>query len=269
MDGKIDSSNYLTQEDFRDPVIIIPGILGSFDFFGEQRLDPFLHTYDYLYETFELNGYNPEQKLFAFPYEWRDSNIDNAQKLKIKIDEIKQANNWPKVDIVAHSMGGLLAREYIESEYYGNDVDQLITLGTPQKGAPKDYLTWEGGKMASSKFDFLAMFMEDIFRAESLKKGFTNIFDYVRNRPILSVQELLPIYSYLYDDGNQRVYPTDYPVNLFLETLNNSSGISKLHNVEFDNIVGNLDGSDNTISRIDVVKSDDDVIMGTRLSRRF
>ena len=260
LDGKIDVSNHLAQEDFRDPVIIIPGILGSFDFFGEKKLDPFLHTYDYLYETFELNGYTPEQKLFAFPYEWRDSNTVNAQKLKTKIDEIKQQNNWPKVDIVAHSMGGLLAREYIESGSYGNDVDQLITLGTPQKGAPKDYLTWEGGKMATSKFDFLAMFMEDIFRAESKMNGFSDIFDYIRNRPILSVQQLLPIYNYLYDDGNQRIYPTNYPMNSFLENLNNPIGISKLQTVEFDNIVGNLNGDDSTISRIDVVESDDDLL---------
>lgn len=260
LDGKIDVSSHLTQEDFRDPVIIIPGILGSFDFWGEKKLDPFLHTYDHLYETFKLNGYTPEQKLFAFPYEWRDSNIANAQKLKTKIDEIKQATGWPKVDIVAHSMGGLLAREYIESGYYSNDVDQLVTIGTPQKGAPKDYLTWEGGKMATSKFDFLAMFMEDIFRAESKMNGFSNIFDYIQNRPILSIQQLLPIYSYLYDDGKQRIYPTNYPANLFLETLNNTAGISKLHNVEFDNIVGNLDGSDSTISRIDVVESDDDLL---------
>jgi hypothetical protein len=260
LDGKIDVSKHLTQENFRDPVIIIPGILGSFDFFGEKKLDPFLHTYDYLYETFKLNGYTPEQKLFAFPYEWRDSNIANAQKLKIKIDEIKQQNNWPKVDIVAHSMGGLLAREYIESGYYGNDVDQLITLGTPQRGAPKDYLTWEGGKIATSKFDFLAMFMEDIFRAESKINGFSDIFDYVRNRPILSIQQLLPIYSYLYDNGSQRIYPTNYPTNSFLETLNNPAGILKLQTVEFDNIVGNLNGSDSTISRIDVIESNDDLL---------
>ncbi|MFA4817325.1 MAG: hypothetical protein WC608_01210 [Parcubacteria group bacterium] len=260
LDGKIDVSNHLTQEDFRDPVIIIPGILGSFDFFGEQKLDPFLRTYDYLYETFKLNGYAPEEKLFAFPYEWRDSNIVNAQKLKIKIDEIKSANNWPKVDIVAHSMGGLLAREYIESGYYGNDIDQLVTLGTPQKGAPKDYLTWEGGEVGIKITDILDNLAEKVFSLEAHEKGFKNIFDYVRNRPILSIQQLLPIYSYLYDNGNQRIYPANYPANLFLETLNNPAGISKLQNVEFDNIIGNLDGSESTISRIDVVDSDDDVL---------
>lgn len=117
-----------------------------------------------------------------------------------------------------------------------------------------------GREIATSKFDFLAMFMEDIFRAESKTNGFKNIFDYIQNRPILSIQELLPIYNYLYENGNRRIYPTNYPANLFLETLNNPAGISKLQNVEFDNIIGNLDESDNTISRIDVVESDDDLL---------
>lgn len=213
-----------------------------------------------MYETFKLNGYTPKEKLFAFPYEWRDSNMDNAQKLKAKIDEIKQLNNWPKVDIVAHLMGGLLAREYIESGYYGNDVDQLIALGTPQQGAPKDYLTWEGGEIGIKITDILDNLAEKVFALEAHEKGFSSIFDYIRNRPILSVQELLPIYNYLYDNGKERIYSTNYPINSFLETLNNSTGISKLNNVEFDNIVGNLDGSDSTISRINVVESGDELL---------
>ena len=34
-------------------------------------------------------------------------------------------------------MGGLLAREYIESDYYEDDIDQLITIGTPHLGSTK------------------------------------------------------------------------------------------------------------------------------------
>ena len=44
--------------------------------------------------------------------------------------------NGAKVDIVAHSMGGLVARSALEN--YGKDdlVQNLITLGTPHKGSP-------------------------------------------------------------------------------------------------------------------------------------
>ena len=145
LERAVNVSNWLTEPDFRDPVIIIPGILGSQEVFGIRVLDPIFGTYDSLFKTFEGNGYDYDENLFTFPYEWHDSNIEKAQMLAEKIRDIKGKNNWPKVDIVAHSMGGLLAREYIESDYYQNDVDQLITLGTPHNGAPEDYLAWDGG----------------------------------------------------------------------------------------------------------------------------
>ena len=76
------------------------------------------------------------------------------------------------MDVVAHSMGGLLAREYIESDYYDDDVDQLITVGTPHLGAPKDYVTWEAG-------EFLGLFapvQKRIFALEALENGYLDIF---------------------------------------------------------------------------------------------
>ncbi len=43
-----------------------------------------------------------------------------------------------KVDIIGHSMGGLIARQYIQSPDYANkrDVNKLITLNTPHSGSP-------------------------------------------------------------------------------------------------------------------------------------
>lgn len=44
--------------------------------------------------------------------------------------------NGAKVDIVAHSMGGLVARSALENYGKGDLVQNLITLGTPHKGSP-------------------------------------------------------------------------------------------------------------------------------------
>lgn len=44
--------------------------------------------------------------------------------------------NGAKVDIVAHSMGGLVSRSALENYKKGNLVQNLITLGTPHKGSP-------------------------------------------------------------------------------------------------------------------------------------
>lgn len=36
--------------------------------------------------------------------------------------------------LIAHSMGGLASREYVQSDYYNDDVDKVITLDSPHKG---------------------------------------------------------------------------------------------------------------------------------------
>jgi pimeloyl-ACP methyl ester carboxylesterase len=57
-----------------------------------------------------------------------------AESLKWEVDRLRKKEEVNKVDIVAHSMGGLVARWYIE--YGGGDrhVRKLIMLETPNKG---------------------------------------------------------------------------------------------------------------------------------------
>lgn len=251
--GDINDANWRTEEDFIDPVIIIPGVMGSWEKDGVWQLDPLLHTYDNLYNQFVDSGYVPGSDLFVFPYQWRDSNIQNAIILKDRINTIKQIINWPKIDIVAHSMGGLLAREYIESDYYQGDVDQLVTLATPNLGAPEAYVKWDGDGWFFSAAD---IYMKNIIKQEAEEGEFADIFDYIHNRPITSLKELLPIYDYLYEVINNyalRIYPNNYPRNEFLENLDNNS--DKLGLVEYDKIVGNIVG-ENTIGGINVIDAD-------------
>ena len=147
-EGLIKDSNSKEEKNFKDPVILIPGIMGSTKKNGRWLMDPILGTYDDLNGAFLESGYDREEDFFPFPYQWRNSNVDNAVLLKEKIQEIKNKTNSNKVDIVAHSMGGLLAREYVESDSFMavDDVDQLITLGTPHNGSPEIYSTWEAGE---------------------------------------------------------------------------------------------------------------------------
>jgi len=70
---------------------------------------------------------------------------DYALSLKAEIDYIKNKEYCSKVDIVAHSMGGLVTRRYIESadfgsDYYDNDVNNLIMIATPNEGVPQALL---------------------------------------------------------------------------------------------------------------------------------
>lgn len=84
--------------------------------------------------------------LFPVPYDWRLRPDQAADKfLKPWIAEAKRRTGKTKVDIVAHSMGGLVARAYIQSADFKNDVDRLIMVGTPNQGSPMAYYLWEGG----------------------------------------------------------------------------------------------------------------------------
>ncbi len=257
--GQINFSNWLTSEIFRDPVIIIPGIMGSWEVDGEWKLDPILHSYDNIYNKLIQEGYTPNVDLFKFPYQWRNSNIQNAQFLAEAISVVKAANhNWPKVDLIAHSMGGLLARQYIESDGYNftNDVDQLITVGTPHKGAPKVYPMWEAGEF-TDLFGFIGKL---ILTREAKKAGYDSLFHYIRNipnlreHPMQSVQELLPQYNYIFDlDLNApRIYTTGSPQNVFLNDLNSEAKLKNMLKVENDIIYGKVD-DENTISAFEVI----------------
>jgi|GEM_PF-762255 len=223
----------------RDPVIIIPGILGSAEKNGVWVIDPIFHTYDDLIATLEANGYVDGKDLFTMPYDWHRSNVLTALQLRDKINEVQQICQCAKVDLVAHSMGGLVARQYIQSSNYENDVDQLIFLGTPHLGSPKSYLMWEGGETDLTREDRAMKFF---LSREGQKAGFASLFDYVRNRPIPTVKELLPVYDYLRDksSGNLRTYPINYPQNTFLENLKNSMVMLFTSGVRITNIIGKL-----------------------------
>ncbi|MBI5457030.1 alpha/beta fold hydrolase [Candidatus Kaiserbacteria bacterium] len=242
------------EPDEPDPVIIIPGILGSEkNSAGEWIIDPILHTYDDLIATLDANGYTPGVDLFPFPYNWRKSNVETALLLKEKIDAVKEICECDKVDLVAHSMGGLVARQYIQSESYEQDVDQLIFLGTPHLGAPKAYLMWEGGEIGPF-LDPLDTAMEIILSHEGYEQRFPHLFDYIRATPIDSVRELLPTYDYIFDDSQLRDYPINYPANTFLEDLN--ANVANLFNsdVEIHNIIGDI-ADQKTIVGINAIDS--------------
>ena len=244
----------------RNPVILIPGFFGSGESRGQLELDPILHTYNNLWEALKLAGYEKDKTLFAFPYNWRQSNITSSLLLKQKIDEVKTAcvsanldgYDCNKVDLVAHSMGGLVARVYAESNDYEDDIDQLIFLATPQRGSPMAYLSWEGGEAG---LGFEKTIMEKILLSEADGHGYLSNFSYIRNLPMTSVQELLPIFNYLRDKGSDslRTYPYDnYPRNLFLENLNDSYNLAKLQNIKILNIVADA-GINKTMNAFRVV----------------
>ncbi|MBS4536593.1 hypothetical protein GOQ29_13290 [Clostridium sp. D2Q-14] len=139
------------------PIIVIPGLFGSW---GEGIIrdnntlgfGPSRDIYSPLLEFLIENGYELNKNLFISFYNWRLDNDISAKKYLIPmINKAKAITNMNKVILICHSMGGLVARTYIQGDKYKNDVDTLIMLGTPNSGASISYLFWEGGEVYYEK----------------------------------------------------------------------------------------------------------------------
>lgn len=108
--------------------------------------------------------------LYLFPYDWRMDNVQSARKLSALIDQLRSDYGRPdlKVDIVAHSMGGIISRYLLE---FGTDdvldkdsptitmagqskINRLILLATPNLGSTNtiEYLN-EGEKLALKRIE--------------------------------------------------------------------------------------------------------------------
>jgi pimeloyl-ACP methyl ester carboxylesterase len=88
---------------------------------------------------------------YLFAYDWRRDNVESARKLAEKIAEIKRRTNRPdlRFDIIAHSMGGLIARYfamYGDADVLGEtrprpdwrgaqSIGHLALFGTPNAGS--------------------------------------------------------------------------------------------------------------------------------------
>ena len=85
-------------------------------------------------------------RLFVFAYDWRLSNVENANKLKDYVRCVQRFYPGTEIDIVAHSMGGLLARRSITANPESHYVRKMITVGSPFLGAPEALHMAETGR---------------------------------------------------------------------------------------------------------------------------
>ena len=102
------------------------------------------------------NGYTPNVDMFVFNYPNQDAVVHSAKKFKCYIENLIKSvregdNDQLKatfyksrrdymlnrytINIVGHSMGGLVARYYIENLGQDTHVDKLITICTPHWGS--------------------------------------------------------------------------------------------------------------------------------------
>jgi pimeloyl-ACP methyl ester carboxylesterase len=86
-------------------------------------------------------GYK-DSEILQFDYDWRLSNFENAELLKAFVEKHVPSG---KVDIVAHSMGGIVARIYVQKLQGFSRVNNLLFFGTPHLGSNKIFQRMRDG----------------------------------------------------------------------------------------------------------------------------
>jgi len=85
--------------------------------------------------SYYYDAFRKEDKYIVVPT--KSENIDTyAIRLKDLIDVVKERTNKPKVNIITHSMGGLVARRYAQI-FGAQDVDKMIMIAAPNKGVSR------------------------------------------------------------------------------------------------------------------------------------
>ncbi len=95
--------------------------------------------YENLINSLIQDGYEVSSTLFAVPYDWRLDIRDELDRLDEKIQEAISNSPTGKIDIIAHSLGGLLIKQYLLQATNTEFLNKLILAGVPQLGAPGSF----------------------------------------------------------------------------------------------------------------------------------
>jgi pimeloyl-ACP methyl ester carboxylesterase len=221
------------------PIILVPGMGACYSFscfLFDIDCDPddwkwtplptrgsAQQLYQPLMDQLAAAGYTEDNHLLTVVfYDWRKPIAESAGRLKAKIDEVKAQTGATQVDLIGHSMGGVVARAYVQANGEARDVAHLIQLGGPNKGAPKAYPYWEGlylYRLLPEEYTILPTLIYYMVRLAGPEA--LHLF----RREIPSFLEMLPTEDYVqWDDPDHEDPPipeqTMAQRNLYLAQLN-------------------------------------------------
>lgn len=157
---------------------------------GFWKIDGYSKISDAILDRFQVTK---GENFIEFPYDWRRDNRVAARKLQKKSQDwlekwrTKSGNKDARLILVAHSMGGIVARYFLEVLEGWKQTHALVTFGTPFRGSLNALNTLANG-MRKGPFGLIEL--------SEVARQFTSIY------------QLLPIYE-CYDQGDGKLVRVD------------------------------------------------------------
>ncbi|MEW1845582.1 choice-of-anchor L domain-containing protein [Nonomuraea angiospora] len=85
----------------------------------------------------DIDNPQPGENLFLNPVDWRKSSNHNADQLLDRIETVLQATGADRVNIIAHSQGGLVTLAATRMQRSVGKINRISTIATPYLGAAK------------------------------------------------------------------------------------------------------------------------------------
>jgi predicted GH43/DUF377 family glycosyl hydrolase len=214
-----------------EPVVIVPGMMASWNKEGilegqtnpttPWKILPFVKEYEGLIQTLKNLGYEEGKNLFVWPYDWRKSISSLTQKLEEYIQStVKPHNPNSKIQLVGHSLGGLVTRSWSQTNDNGNSIHHLINVATPEKGTIQPYKLWSGGDI-SQENSFLSLAGKMML--ELNRRSFGTTREVIQNT-VPSFRDILPTEPYLKRQNGSSIPISEMKLkNTWLTNLNLSS----------------------------------------------
>lgn len=111
-----------------DPVVFVHGYSGST-----------IVNFSSMIKRFKNDGYSSD-RLFYYKYISIRGVKKGADTLKKKVEKVLESTGKSKVDLVCHSMGGLVVRYYMKHLGGAGNVNQVVYVTTPHRGTAWAYL---------------------------------------------------------------------------------------------------------------------------------
>ena len=194
------------EQEYGVPAEIIVGIVGEVVLVPKLvEQEQYSRAGDFLEEAL---GYERGRDLLEFAYDWRQDVRQSAQRLAETIDA------WPvepPITIIAHSLGTLVSRYYIERLGGKHKVGRVLLIGGPHQGTPR---------IATDLIQGVGLLPFGLFgdRLLDVIKTFPSVYQILPTYPCTIDQHGQPI-DLLADEGVTRYLAADMSARMALEAM--------------------------------------------------